>query len=296
MGQDLNIPVIWHSQEDSRGHYNCTTFINDIMDANKCGPHLPGWDGIPDGIDGAVIIVHGGREVGRFQKLQDDIKNLNWVFLIFLGDEEASFPAECIQHPNMIAWVQEPIPGRHDFAERYLIDGYTPKTKHLRKLFAFNPRDLEWVFAGQVTHERRRACVDSLRLMNWGGVIVESKGYCQGVSVEEYHSLLSRAMIVPCPSGPHSPDAARPWEALECGAIPILDAFSSKIQTDDYWTYVLGQHPLPVVEDWRELPGLIIDLKEDWSTKSTIIQSWWHDYKMKMVDGFALDLKELRKV
>ena len=28
----IDIPVIWHAQDNGRGHYNCTAFINDIMD------------------------------------------------------------------------------------------------------------------------------------------------------------------------------------------------------------------------------------------------------------------------
>lgn len=290
------IPVIWHSQTNGRGHYNCTTFLNDILDFNQCGPHIAGANGIPKGLDGAIVVVHGGREVGRFAQLQEDLLDLpEWVLLIFLGDEEGSFPAEFIEHNNKIVWVQEPIPGRHDRADRYLIDGYTPGTKSfLAGGIPFsNGRDLDWVFAGQVTHERRRACVDALRTINWGGVIVESKGYCQGVSIEEYHRLLTRAKIVPCPSGPHAPDAARPWEALECGAIPILDAYSPTMQPDDYWTYVLGPHPLPVIKDWENLPQMIEELKQNWETKSAVIQQWWASYKMKMFNAMALDLGKL---
>lgn len=288
------VDVFWHGQQDGRGYYNCTTFLNDIFDYYGCIHHA-GWDGIPKQIEHAIVVVHGGRELGRLDTLNEHIEHLESVFLIFLGDEEGSFPVEFVQHPNKVVWVQEPIPGRHDSADRYLIDGYTPGTKSfLAEDGPFsNGRDLDWVFAGQVTHERRRACVDALRTINWGGVIVESKGYCQGVSIEEYHRLLTRAKIVPCPSGPHAPDAARPWEALECGAIPILDAYSPTMQPDDYWTYVLGPHPLPVIKDWENLPQMIEELKQDWETKSAVIQQWWASYKMKMFNAMALDLGKL---
>jgi len=296
----VEIPVIWHSQQDARGHYNCTTFINDIMDSNHCGPHIAGWDGIPKGTEGAIVIVHGGREEGRFQKLQNDILPLEWVLLIFLGDEEGSFPAEMIEHPNKVWWVQEPIPGRHDHANRFLIDGYTPKTrkfvtfhKALVSMGKSKKKDLDWVFAGQVTHVRRRDCVDALRTIDWGGVIVETKGYCQGVSIEEYHDLLLRAKIVPCPSGPCAPDAARAWEALECGAIPILDEYSPRFQCDGYWTKVLGPHPLPVIRDWAALPFRIKELLEDWPAKASECQRWWESYKAWMKAALALDLYEL---
>lgn len=242
-------------------------------------------------VEGAIVIVHGGREVGRFEKLQADINKLEWVLLIYLGDEEGSFPSEFIQHPNKISWVQEPIPGRHDFADRYLIDGYTPQTHKLR--YETLPRELDWVFAGQVTHERRRNCVDALRTIDWGGVIVETKGYCQGVSLEEYHRLLGRAKIVPCPSGPCAPDAARAWEALECGAVPILDEYSPKFQCDGYWDTVLGPHPLPVIRDWAALPFRIKELLPIWPEKTRECQLWWRSYKDRMHEGLIADLIKL---
>lgn len=293
MGQDVRIPVIWHGQEDGRGYYNCTAFLNDILDFHKCGPHIPGWCGIPKDIKGGIVIVHGGREPGRFEQLQNDILPMDWVLLIFLGDEEGSFPAEHIQHHNMLRWIQEPIPGRHDDFTRYLIDGYTPRTQSMHELIGPMNKDLDWVFAGQVTHERRRECVDALRTIDWGGVVVETKGYCQGVSLEEYFRLLKRAKIVPCPSGPCSPDAARPWEALECGAIPILDAYSPRIRPDNYWDTVLGPHPLPVIRDWQALPARIMELKENWETKSRECQQWWRSYKEQMLLAMTFDLYKL---
>jgi len=188
-------------------------------------------------------------------------------------------------------------------ADRYLIDGYTPETGMFRKARVSYiaedkkraERDLDWVFAGQVTHERRRACVDALRAIDWGGVIVETKGYCQGVSIVEYHDLLFRAKIVPCPSGPCSPDAARAWEALECGAIPILDEYSPKFQCDGYWTHVLGDHPLPVIRDWAALPFRIKELLEIWPEKSRECQLWWQNYKERMHAALGIDIVKLKQ-
>lgn len=282
------IPVIWHSQEDGRGRYNCTAMVNDLFDNYDC-EHFPGWKTMPD-VDGAVIIVHGGREPGRLDKLNMDIERLRWVLLIFLGDEEASFPAELVEHPNKICWVQEPLPGKHDFADRYILDGYTP---HTHKHLVYCEKDLDWVFAGQVTHGRRRACVSALQGIDWGGVIVESKQYCGGVSLEEYHRLLCRARIVPCPSGPLSPDSARVCEALECGAIPILDDLSPTRHEPGFWKMVLGDHPFPVVTDWSTLPDLIKEIKIDWRERTRQCQTWWFLYQINFLDWFSKDIEKL---
>ena len=119
---DRHIDVCWHAQEDGRGRYNSTAMVNDMFDRYNCRHH-GAWHKMPD-VDGAVVVVHGGRELGRFEKLQSDIEPLKWCILIYLGDEESSFPAEQIKHSNSISWVQEPIPGRHDFAKRSMVNGY----------------------------------------------------------------------------------------------------------------------------------------------------------------------------
>ena len=291
MGQiGLETPVLWHSQQDGRGHYNCTSMINDVFDYHEC-THYAGFDGPPKDMEGAVVVVHGGREPGRLSALNMHIAELRWVLLIFLGDEEASFPAEQVVHSNKICWVQEPLPGKHEFADRFILDGYTP---HTRKLRVELERDLDWVFAGQVTHQRRRACVDALRTIDWGGVIVETKGYCQGVSISEYHELLCRAKIVPCPSGPFSPDSARVCESLECGAIPILDDLSPTRPEPGFWKLVLGDHPLPVITDWNYLPAYIGKLKLGWEIEQRRIKNWWQWYKESMFFNFGADVHKLK--
>jgi len=287
----MTIPVVWHAMEDGRGYFNCTSMLNNMLDLYDC-EHYAGWNIMPD-VEGAVVIVHGGRELGRLDKLCSDIANLKWVLLIFLGDEECSFLAEAVEHPNKIVWVQEPLPGRHDFADRYILDGYAHD--HKRYIVPCE-KDLTWSFAGQMTHQRRWECRNALQSIDWGGVIVESKGYCQGVSREEYYRLLSRAHIVPCPSGPFSPDSARIWEALECGAVPILDDLSPSRRAPGFWKYVLGDHPMPVLTDWSTLPARIEQIKSNWPDISADCQRWWARYKMDFTNWLGEDIEKLTGV
>jgi hypothetical protein len=283
------IPVIWHAQEEGRGRYNCTAMLNDMFDFFDC-THYGGAKQMPD-VEGAVVVVHGGREPFRLDAVNYDISGLKWVLLIFLGDEECTFPAELVNHPNKRVWVQEPMPGRHDFAERFILNGYSHD--HMRYVTAC-PKDLDWFFAGQVTHERRRACVTALQSIDWGGVIIETKGFCQGISRSEYFQMMCRARIVPCPSGPFSQDAARPWEALECGAIPILDDLSPTRKEPGFWKYLLGRHPFPVVTDWSTLPALIEKMKKDnLDILARECANWWWAYKVGMRESFKYTIEEL---
>src|SRR5215469_2245654 len=117
--------VIWHAQERERGYYNCTHMINELFDAHNCD-HF-GSKEIPENLNdgGAIVVVHGGRELGGIDRLNRDIERLKWVLLVFLGDEEGSFPIELVEHENKCVWIQEPrFPVRHDGADRYIIDGY----------------------------------------------------------------------------------------------------------------------------------------------------------------------------
>lgn len=289
------IPILWLSQDDGRGRYNCTAMLNDMLDKYDCAHHPAlrvdhvNWNGAEP--DGAVLIVHGGRQIGSIDRVNMILDDLRWAVVIVLGDEENTFPVEQLQHPNMKIWIQEPMPGRHEFCDRFILDGWTP---HTHKNIVKCDRDLDWMFAGQVTHRRRWECVYALERMDWGGVEIRTRGYCQGVSVEEYYRLLCRAHVVPCPSGPFAPDAARPWEALECGAVPILDDLSPTRKEPGFWKMVLGpDHPLPVTERWDILPRLISEIKSDWTAINEKCQKWWETYKQDFVTWLGKDITEL---
>jgi hypothetical protein len=284
----MSVNVIWHAQTEGRGRYDSTSMLNDMLDLYDV-THIGGWDSMPD-VDGAVIIVHGGREVGRLDRLNEDIKKLSWCIIVALGDEESSFPVEKIEHPHRKIWVQEPIPGRHDFADRFMINGYGhDRHRHIVDV----EKDLQWFFGGQVSHERRVACVDALRKINWGGVVIETRGYFQGVSLAEYMRLMCRAKIVLCPSGPFSPDAARPWDALEAGCIPVLDDLSPTRKERGFWKYVLGEHPLPVLTDWNDLLLVVPELLESWEETAAICQHFWQEYQTSFRRWLFKDLTML---
>jgi hypothetical protein len=271
--------------------------LNDMFDRYDCRHH-GAWSKMPD-VEGAVVVVHGGRELGRFDKLQHDIEPLKWCLLIFLGDEESSFPAEEIDHHNVICWVQEPIPGRHDFAKRFMVNGYGHDALGYieRAQGVYNDsiaKDLDWFFGGQVTHQRRRAVVDALRTLDWGGIVIETKGYHQGISLPEYYRMMCRARIVPCPSGLFSPDAARAWDALACGCIPILDNLSPSRPEQGFWNYMLGSHPLPTISDWSTLPAVIAKLKvENLDMLAAKCWRWWTNYQAKFNQWLKEDLEIL---
>jgi hypothetical protein len=238
---------------------------------------------------GAIIVFHGGQ-LQEFNNgahyanmMNDAVRKMDWAIFVSIGDEATEFPLHLLSHPNKKLWVQTPLPTTK--ADRYLIEGYPKYTKWLNC-----PKHLNWFFAGQITHERRLACERGiLKLSPVGGKYYPTKGFGQGLPVMIYMDLMNRTRVVPCPSGPASPDTFRIWEALECGAIPLIDSRSLREETVGFWSTVLGNHPLPMIDDWEKLPEVIEPLIKDYRRISADLADWWKEYN---VNFFLKWLKE----
>jgi hypothetical protein len=218
------------------------------------------------------------QNVNYVEELQRHLSQFSGVVLIITGDEANDFPIERLQHENMIIWQATPKPGvPHPHVNRFIGCGTTP---HMTKLPKERPeKDLGYYFAGQVTHTRRFQCVSELRNLP-GGELLETAGFTQGLAPEEYVAKMARARVVPCPSGPETPDTFRVFEALESGAIPIVDALSPSSDKTGYWQMLFGMDPpFPIIEDWSTLPGLIEYYNDVYTAKSNEVFAWWQQYK-----------------
>jgi len=73
----------------------------------------------------------------------------------------------------------------------------------------------------------------------------------------------------------------RPYEALECGTIPILE----KRLTIDYYRELWGDHPVPTVRSWKEAHSFIRHMLEN-PTELDVLQqrctTWWKLYKLQL--------------
>jgi hypothetical protein len=71
------------------------------------------------------------------------------------------------------------------------------------------------------------------------------------------------------------------YESLEAGSIPIVQS----THKGDYFTHLLGPHPLVVVEDWQEAPGLVRKLLENplqLENKRLACLSFWEKKKKEL--------------
>ena len=139
-----------------------------------------------------------------------------------------------------------------------------------------------WCFMGQVHAQGRRSkMIDVLR--SYGG-----ENFCNvnsawqsddSIDTQEYKRILSESVFVPCPRGNNSNDTFRLYEALEVGSIPI-------VEQDDYWTNLLGEHPLlQTDDDWRKALIYIDSFLQNEPllvAYSQKLQSWWHNKKQTL--------------
>ena len=285
---DLN--VVWWNKE--RGSWSCCHLLNESFDRYQCR-HLTRYDPAIRSLPGAILVFHGanaqllGNGPANAAMMNDLASRWAWCIFISIGDEGTEFPLHLLSHPNSRLWVQAPLATTK--ADRYLIQGY-PDHTHRTDC----NKDLDWFFSGQITHERRRTFHNAvLDGVGAAGFYATTEGFGQGMPQSEYLAFMSRARIIPCPAGPATPDTFRVYEALECGAIPLLDARASRDATVGVWPLLLGDHPLPVIDDWSTLPSVMPTLLADWDRRQRWISAWWRAYKHQYHLMLAHDLVAL---
>ena len=289
----MNIPVLWWGAE--RGSWSCANMLNQMFDFHACKHYTRMDDPIKDG---AVLVFHGqnlsmfGGGAHNCDRINEYVEKWRWVIFVSIGDEGCDFPYHLLSHRNSKRWVQAPI--ITTWADRFLIQGLP---EHSYRPDPMPDRDLDYFFSGQVTHERRRLCHSSM-IHYWeknpNGVIHATSGFGKGLPKPDYLHMLARTKVAPCPAGPATVDTFRVYEALEMGAIPILDTRSLRAETEGVWPMLLGNHPLPIVNSWDDYQDMMQLLLNDWDVRSRVCQAWWGAYKRKFMNTWlAQDLVSL---
>lgn len=230
--------------------------------------------GLNEHLDRAIVLLPARHHHGLEDEVNWQLQSIDKLVLILLGDEEAVFDIEKIQHPDCIIWVQNPHPGKHDDYFK-LGTGYPP---HIKR--EFRTKNLDVFFSGQITHKRRQLLYDALLPLHsdtWH--INGTKGFTQGYEPARYFDYMNSTKVVPCPSGAVIPDSFRVFEALECGAIPLLDEVNPSGTITEYWDWLLGPNPLPKYKEPAEVPAKINEILEVWQDYSLEVQAWYIRYK-----------------
>lgn len=297
------MPVCWFEgvlNLEKRSRYGIATLINEMFDNTREYEflHCSGMADLPSGTKEAIVVVHGEHLLHRAYEVLRDLNTLDRSLVILFCDETPVFPGATLVGGKRKIWLQTPTPTGYPFADRYLICGYPHDAKvHLSGSDVRSvDRPLDWFFAGQVTHGRRSQCVRQLREMK-GGLLLETPGFWQGMDRSSYYVNMASAKIIPCPSGPATPDTMRMAEALEAGCVPIVDGNCSRNgYPSGYWDFVLkSKPPFRIVEDWDTLPQIMVEELEKWPANRDALLPWWVEYKRSMSDWLREDIETLRR-
>lgn len=242
-----------------------------------------------DDVDGAVVVIPARQHSKSIELINEKLSSLKWCLVVLTGDEQSTFDHTKLKHPNMKLWVMHPVPGKHEGENiRYLPNGYPPQLKETLGKDR-PPKDIDLYFSGQVNHPKRHEMWDRVRLL--GGQLRDTEGFAQGLPPAEYYGELSRAKIALCPSGAHTPDTFRLYEALELGCVPLCDRKPNDTYPDGFWYHLFGEEPpFLFVNEWDEARGIIPRLLPHWQARANQCQAWWRIQKRKLAKNLEADL------
>lgn len=193
---------------------------------------------------------------------------------------------------------------------QYFPLGYKTGISSLKEIKAIEDRTFSWSFAGQLKGTRFDM-FEAAKKVPGGKFHLTSSWNCDSsLSTQEYAELLNNTIFCLCPKGNSSLETFRIFEALEMGAIPIVEehgglkisreCFSpsnfikSKIWNPlllkknfkcffkpSYWEQSFGSNfPLPRIYNWETLEVLIDQI--DIVQKQAEVSEFWKYYKVNL--------------
>lgn len=287
------IPVLWHLA-DSFWDSSFPRWILDraIQPDHKIRSLVPSadWE-LPSG-DVGIILIPGRHSCEHYTVLNEQASHFKKVIWILYGDEEGIFHADRLEHPNQRKWWFMPPLNPKQKVDVVAINGWTTGTPLLVEEAAekYPKRKWDWSFYGQMTHIRRVQMADAFQDIPNGELLL-TPGFAQGVDRNKYFEVLVQSKIVPCASGPCTPDTFRFAEALEAGCVPILDGRTQNSEyPPGYWDYVFPWHPFKVMDNWADVHESVEYILRNFHDAQRACYAWWLSYKWDLVHRMAKEI------
>jgi hypothetical protein len=225
--------------------------------------------------DKAFVAIPGPSNRGYEHIIQEELKKIKHVVLFIMGDEQGLLNIDNIKHEKMVVYVQYP----HNKHNHY---NYFPQgvPQHFNNMeHEYKQKEYDLYFSGQINHSRRRQLADSI--VNIPNALFNpTEGFTQGVEPPVYYDLMSKARMVPCPSGIQVLDSFRFYEALELLALPLADSIDPMDKRTMYFERLFGNTmKCPSIQSWNDLPDLMVELKKDYPRNMHAAVTWWIKYK-----------------
>jgi hypothetical protein len=135
-----------------------------------------------------------------------------------------------------------------------------------------------WSFLGAVNRSSRPEMIKALLPLKPHFLHITDRGQVAPLGKTEYEQILRESVFVPSGMGNVNLECYRMYEALECGAIPIVE----KRIGLDYFTNLFGAHPLPAFRNWPQAARFMEDIGRDRQALDDLQMKcfvWWRDYK-----------------
>jgi hypothetical protein len=179
------------------------------------------------------------------------------------------------------------------FDEQYVMKmplGYTQgKGRGDSAVLPATQRKYAWSFVGQTGKATRPDAIEALSGVTpnfvrstdsaSSGTSTKSAGEePKPLGSEEYSQLLSNSVFAPCPMGNVNIECFRTYEALEWGAVPIVE----KRWGFDYYRTLLGDHPMPTVRSWSEARRMVEAMMKNGDEIDRVQREcldWWDGFK-----------------
>lgn len=275
-------PVFWHNW---KGNWDCSLLRHTI---EQSGSFIE-YEGTPAehkarGLDGGVVIFGYQEDPAE---LIDFLNSLKWFILIYVSDECNRLDFSLIPKHGKI-WTQCWTTAKQE-VDRHLLLGYRYDTIKIIETLNKDKRYL-WSFVGQVQDSRVETYKKIEKLPIGSGKLIKTTGFGgqnDGLPYVDYLQIFCNSKIVICPMGNNCPDTFRMYEALEAGALPIVEG-------ERYWAEF--NIPFPCIEHWTELEWIINNYElhpEEVIRDTEKAVMWWKEYKRKVLSDLMSDIKVL---
>jgi hypothetical protein len=226
-------------------------------------------------VDRAFVVVPGPQNVDFEDQISEELSKIGRVVLFITGDESATFKVDKIKHENIEIWIQYPH-RKHSQYNKLALGVPRDLHKHLPE---YQDKVYDVSFSGQITHQRRQElAVVMPNIPN--SFYNPTAGFAEGLKPKQYYDKMLLSKIVPCPSGAMVIDSFRFYEAIEMLCLPIGDKLDSKMQRTDFFNFLFqGEHSINTVENWQDLPKLLPELLNNYTSEMHQVVCWWIKYK-----------------
>ncbi len=138
-----------------------------------------------------------------------------------------------------------------------------------------------WSFLGAANKSSRPEMVRALEPIHPNFTLITDRGNTTRLGKREYEKILRDSIFIPSSMGNVNLDCFRVYEALESGAIPILE----KRRTLDYFTHLFGKHPLPTFVSWPQAARFLGKIVKDAAALDALqaeCMNWWLMYQQNL--------------